>query len=537
MYNHHQDDIFNSMQSPEFYPHPVRRIEQRDTHISKVFLTGDYVYKIKKPVNLGFLDFTTLEKRRHFCWQEVVLNRRLTKNVYLDMVAITFHKGQYVLSGPGEAVEYAVKMRQLPEQCSMLRLIRNGRLSYDAVDSLARFLSQFYAMASTTERINHFGSWETVQANCEENFHQTAAFVGHILDDQKYQIIRAATRAFLRRHKWLFTHRIEQNKIRDCHGDLRAGHIYFKDGIQILDCIEFNDRFRYSDITADLSFLAMDLDFEGHWKIADQFIEAYVRYTRDKDVLVLLDFYKCYRAFVRVKVNCFQLQENNLKAINKDKLLKETRRYLSLAYRYAVQFARPTLWVVCGMPASGKSTIAKELGRTLDIGVVESDAVRKALFRIKPHISVDVPFETGIYSRAGSSLTYGKLLIAAQEVLEKGDSIILAATFSRKHQRQEALRLARDMDVNIFFIQCVASDEVLKERLKLREHKSSLSDARLHHFDEFKRRFEPLTEVPEDIHVRINTEKPLEDSMETILSHEHFMLSKMLSNSADASSM
>ena len=518
-----QREVFQAMEMPDFYPHPVTTIRQCETHISKVFLTGTYVYKIKKPVNLEFLDFTTLAKRRHFCHQEVILNRRLTRNVYLDMVPITFKNGRYYLAGPGSPVEYAVKMRQLPEDCTMVRLLRRGNIDKEALQELARILAGFYGQAPTGGHISTFGSWESVWANCDENFSQTEVFVGKILDERMFQIVRAATRSFLRRWQELFEHRIERDKIRDCHGDLRSGHVYFTDEIQILDCIEFNERFRYGDIVSDLAFLAMDLDHEGYPKIAHSLLKAYVGHTKDQDVFVLLDFYKCYRAFVRVKVNCFRLQEGDLGEHERDRLLRETAQYMELAYLYAVQFTRPTLWVVCGMPASGKSTIARELARTLGVKVFRSDVVRKELFGLQPYKQRDVPFEEGIYSKGASSLTYGKLLLLAQEEIEKGYSVILDAMYGSGHQRSEVIRMAQDMDTNLMFVECICPEAVLKERLMSREATSSVSDARLRHFQQIKARFEPVNEVHDEMHIGVATERPLEQGMEHILSQDYVL--------------
>ena len=520
---HHQEAIFQAMGNPDFYPHPVTTIRQRETHISKVFLTGTYVYKIKKQVNLEFLDFTTLANRRHFCEQEVLLNRRLTHNVYLGTVPITFKDGLYYLAGLGSPVEYAVKMRQLPEDLSMVRLLRSGRIHQGALQELSRILARFYDHASTGEHINSFGSWETVWANCEENFRQTEMFAGSILEERMFLIVRSATRSFLRRWKELFDHRIEMDKIRDCHGDLRSGHVYFTDEIQILDCIEFNERFRYGDIASDLAFLAMDLDYEGYPEIAHSLLKAYVGHTKDQDVFVLLDFYKCYRAFVRVKVNCFRLQEGGLVETERDRLLKETRKYMDLAYRYAVQFTRPTLWVVCGMPASGKSTVADKLSKTLGVKVIRSDVIRKELFGLQPYEQINVPFEEGIYSKGASSLTYGKLLLLAQEEIDKGNSVILDATYSSRHQRSEVLRLAKDMDTNLMFVECICPEAVLKKRLMERETASSVSDARIQHLQQIKERFEPLNEVRDEMHISVDTEKSLEESMEYILSRDYVL--------------
>ena len=513
-----QIKLFQSMEKPNFYPHPVTIIEQRETHISKVFLTGDYVYKIKKPVNLEFLDFTTLEKRRHYCHQEVTLNRRLTHNVYLDVVAITFKDGEYFMTGSGNPVEYAVKMRQLPEDRSMVNMLKRTTIDKKDIEKLSLILSKFYGRGMSSIKNHSFGAWKYIQANCEENFRQTMIFAEEILDKRLFQLIQSATLSFLHRRKELFDNRIESGKIRDCHGDLRTGHIYFaNDGIQIIDCIEFNERFRYHDIASDLAFLAMDLDYEGFSRIASHFLNAYVNHSKDQEVFVLIDFYKCYRAFVRCKINCMRLQESELSEQNKSKLIKEAMKYLDLAYRYAVKFTRPTLWVVCGMPGSGKSTISKELSKVFGIKTFHSDVIRKQLFDMNPVDRSNIPFEEGIYSKGASSLTYGKLLLLSQEEIEMGNSVVLDGTYGNKHHRAEALRMARDRDVNIIFVECVLKEKLLKERLSNRKTKLSFSDARLNHFEYFKKRFEPLNEVDGAMHIHVNTEKPLEKCMQQIL--------------------
>jgi len=519
-----QIKLFQAMEKPNFYPHPVSGIEQRETHISKVFLTGDYVYKIKKPVNLEFLDFTTLEKRRYYCRQEVILNRRLTHNVYLDVVAISFKNEKYYLSDSNNPVEYAVKMRQLPDNRSMVHLLKKAKIDRNDIEDLALILSNFYSQGPSVEHIHSSGAWKNIQENCEENFKQTMVFAGEILDKRIFQIIQSATLSFLRRRKELFDNRSESGKIRDCHGDLRTGHIYFADdGIQIIDCIEFNDRFRYHDIASDMAFLAMDLDYEGFPQIDSLFLNAYVKYSNDQDVFVLIDFYKCYRAFVRCKVNCMRLQEGGLTEQIKRKLLKETMKYLDLAYQYAVKFTRPTLWVVCGMPGSGKSTISRELSRMFGIKTLNSDVIRKELFGMKPVDPSDMPFEEGIYSKGASGLTYGKLLLLAQEEIEKGKSVILDATYGNKHHRDEVLRMARDKDSNIIFVECVLKEKLLKERLSNRKTNFSVSDARLPHFEYFKKRFEPLNEVGDAMHICVDSEKTLEKSMQQILGKDYLL--------------
>jgi aminoglycoside phosphotransferase family enzyme/predicted kinase len=525
METNHQAQIFQAMARAEFYPHTVSSVEQRETHISRVFLTGEYAYKIKKPVNLEFLDFTNLEKRKHYCQQEAALNKRLSTDIYLGAVPITFNNDRYYLSGPGEAVEYAVKMKQLPEELSMLHLVRNGKLETDCIQQLARVLAGFYQNAAGGELINKIGSRTTVWVNSEENFRQTEQFVGDYLDERMVQIIRAATRAFLTRRKALFDRRIKQRKIRDCHGDLRLGHIYFFNGVQIIDCIEFNDRFRYADVTSDLAFLAMDLDFEGHPQVVQRLINFYLDYAKDEEMFILLDFYKCYRAYVRVKVNCFHLRDNHLAASRRAKILRETRRYLNLAYRYAVQFTRPTIWVVCGLPTAGKTATAEMMAKILSLGILQSDVVRKKLFNLPLDGTPDLPFEEGIYSKESTALVYGKLLMLAQQEIEKGRSIILDAAFSQRHDRDEALRLARDMDANIIFVECTASNETLKKRLSIRDVSTMNSDLRQQHFKHLCTRFESLQELPDEMHIRINTDLPMEESLRQILAHDYALLS------------
>lgn len=522
----HQDQIIGFMSRPEFYPHPVSSIEQRETHISHVFLTGDVVYKIKKPVNLDFLDFTTLERRYHYCHQEVILNKRLSHNVYLGVVSITFKDGKYYLAGPGIPVEYAVKMRQLPADRSMVHLLKRKKINRSLVKELAVILAKFYSQGPSVEHIHSSGAWETILANCEENFRQTTMFAGEILDERIFQIVRSATFSFLRRQKELFDNRIKSKKIRDCHGDLRTGHIYFTDeGIQIIDCIEFNERFRFQDITSDLAFLAMDLDYEGFPQIANDLLNDYVKHTEDPDVFVLIDFYKCYRAFVRCKVNCIRLREDDLGKKDKAKLLRETNKYLDFAYRYAVQFTRPTLWVVCGMPGSGKSTISRDLSRVFRIKTFQSDVIRKELYGLKPDDLSDMSFETGIYSKGASGLTYGRLLLLAQEEIEQGRSVILDATYSKQHDRIEAIRMAKDNEANIVFVECVLKENVIKERLLKREAGYPVSDARYHHYEDFKKRFEPLNELGDEMHIRVDTENPLEECMEQILAKDYYIAS------------
>jgi len=300
------------------------------------------------------------------------------------------------------------------------------------VSNLSRILSRFYRNASTNAEINALGSWPAIKKNCEENFSQTEEFTSEFIDQRMYQIIRSATRHFLQRRKALFALRVDADNTCEGHGDLRTGHIYFtENGVQIIDFIEFNQRFRCSDTASDLEFLAMDLEREGYPQTARRLLKDYIQGTGDWDVMVLLAFYKCYRAFVRAKVNCFRLMQGELTVKEALSLRHQVKLYVELAYEYAQLFSHPTIWVVCGMIASGKSTVARALSDALQIKTLGSDVIRKELFAQQAFQSRDFDFEERPYSGEATSLTYGKLLLKAQDEIEGGNSIILDAFKNR----------------------------------------------------------------------------------------------------------
>ncbi len=524
-------ELFKQMQDPDFYPHPADTVEIRETHISRVFLAGECVYKIKKPLDLEFLDFASLENRKYFCQQEVSLNRRLTQNVYLGVIPITFDGRAYHLEGEGAVVEYAVKMRRLPDNCTMARLLEIDEIHPQEISELANVLVKFYDRPENKDQADRFGTWEVISANCDENFAQTARFAGKLFDADAFTIVRAAMKAFLQRRKPLFDKRAVSEKIQDCHGDLRTDHIYFvDDGIQIIDCVEFNPSLRYGDVVSDLAFLAMDLDSRDQADTANHLLAEYVRRTGDADLFALVDFYKCYRAMVRFKVNCIRAMEEDVTRPEKERLRSEIEKYLSLACDYARRFTRPVLWIICGLPASGKSTIAEKLGEVFQIPVFRSDMIRKQNFASPDADLSHLAFEDGIYAKGVTALTYGRMLLLAQEAIEKGSSVVLDATFGVRHYRREALRLAADMDANIFFVECTAPEVLRKERLAARKTGSSLSDARLAHFDAFRKSFEPLEEIHSNQHIIVNTDTSIDECMGRILYDEYIALPKKHAN-------
>ncbi len=327
-------ELVQALLAPKAYPDTPQQIELVQTQMSFVFLTDNYVYKVKKPVNLGFLDYTTLEKRHFFCQKEVELNRRLCPDVYLGVVPITRDKGDFLIEGQGETLEYAVKMRRLPQAAMMDVLLASNQVSTAMITSLAQKLAEFHQTADTNETISTFGDLPTITQNTEENFTQTEKYIGTIISQDAYQRIKVYTDSFIKQNTPLFRKRISSGRIRDCHGDLHAAHICFINGVCIYDCIEFNDRFRYCDVASEVAFLAMDLDHHGRADLSRLFANSYVVQSGDKELLELLNFYKGYRAYVRGKVESFKYDDPYISDEEKTKVLAVAKRYFELAESY-----------------------------------------------------------------------------------------------------------------------------------------------------------------------------------------------------------
>jgi aminoglycoside phosphotransferase family enzyme len=319
---------------PQAYPHRPQKIELVQTQMSFVFLTGEYVYKIKKPVNLGYLDYTTLEKRHFFCQQELELNRRLCPDAYLAVVPIVEENDGLRMEGQGEAIEYAVKMRQLPQDRMMDVLLPRGQVSPEMVASVAEKLVSFHREAQRNEEIAAFGGLDVIRHNCDENFAQTEKYIGLTIPKAKYDRIKGYTDNFIKSNASLFDRRAREGRIRDCHGDLHAAHVCFTDDICIYDCIEFNDRFRYSDVASEIAFLAMDLDRYRQAGLSRHLVNTYVSLSHDEELLKLLNFYKCYRAYVRGKVESFKLDDPYIPEEEKAKVLTAAQGYFQLAESY-----------------------------------------------------------------------------------------------------------------------------------------------------------------------------------------------------------
>lgn len=319
---------------PIAYDERPNKIELVQTHISFVFLTKKYAYKVKKAVDFGFVDFTTLEKRRFFCEKELQLNQRLCRDMYLEVVPI--NKAEAIkIKGAGETVEYAVKMIRIPQERMLSKLIERNEVDSQLIERIARIIAEFHLKAETNQQISYYGSLDMINVNWNENFNQTEEFIGKTITKENFELIYRKVKDFVKRKTPVFKKRIAESRIRDCHGDIHSGNIFIANKIYIFDAIEFNDRFRYSDVASDVAFLAMDLDFKERADLSDFLVDKYIEFSGDNGARELLTFYKCYRAYVRGKVISFKLNDPSIYNKEKEQAKTEASAYFKRATCYA----------------------------------------------------------------------------------------------------------------------------------------------------------------------------------------------------------
>ena len=508
-------ELVQALLSPKAYPETPKQIKLVQTQMSFVFLADKYVYKVKKPVNLGYLDYTTLDKRHFYCQREVELNRRLCPEVYLGVVPITKGKGSFLMGGQGEVIEYAVKMRRLPQEAMMDVLLASNQVSPEMVTRVAQRLAKFHQEAETNASISAFGELKAINKNTEENFTQTEKYIGKTISQEEYQRIREYTDSVIEGNASLFHRRIADGRIRDCHGDLHAAHICFTAGICIYDCIEFNDRFRYCDVASEVAFLAMDLDHYGRADLSNAFVDAYIDMSQDRELSQLLNFYKCYRAYVRGKVESFKLDDPYITKAEKRQTLDIASSYFDLAYSYIR--SKPILFITAGLVGTGKTTLAQALARRLGLVVISSDVTRKQLASISVTEHRFEEFDTGIYSAEFSRKTYDKMFSQAKDILSGGRSVILDASFIKAEERLKAKRLAEKMGADFFIVECSLDEESIKQRLAQRLKEGTTSDGRWEIYEPQKRQFEPVMEVLPRNYVIIDTSAPVNTTVKQVL--------------------
>ncbi|HYB19572.1 MAG TPA: AAA family ATPase [Thermodesulfobacteriota bacterium] len=513
--------LITALENPRIYPEKPNKIDLVQTHISVIFLTGQRVYKIKKPVNFGFLDFTTLEKRKFYSQQEVDLNRRLSPEIYLGVVEIRDHQGRiFIGEGPGEIIEYAVLMKQLPSDCTMDRWLARGAVTPEMIEKIAAKIALFHSQAAANPEIAAFGEIETVRVNIEENFTQTEKYVGQALSAEAYREIQENNRRFMENHLFLFRKRVAEGKIRDCHGDLHLQHICLGEEILIFDCIEFNQRFRYSDVAADIAFLLMDLDSHGEPMLSADLASAYLKDSQDWQIFLLLNFYKSYRAYIRAKVTCFRLDDPVISTAEKTLALEEAKRYFQLSQYYALKLNPPTLLVTCGLMGTGKSTIARSVSEALGWKLLRSDVLRKELAHLSSQEHRFENFHQGIYSPDFSRRTYRVLFEKASALLNSGQSLILDGSFKKQADRQEALALARHTNADFLLVECQCSEEEIQRRMARRAaEESDPSDGRWEIFSDQKKDYDKMEGIPSEIYLSLNTERSLRECLGQIFQH------------------
>lgn len=506
--------LIEALLDPSSYPEPCARVELRQTHISYLFFTPLFVYKIKKPVDFGFLDFSTLDKRLFFCAEEVRLNRRLAPDVYVGVVPVTEKDGKVFMEGAGEPLEYAVKMKRLDARESLEYVLERGDVTTDIIERVARRIARFHREARTSEHISSFGSVECIRKNIGENFEQTEGFAGQAISKALFDRIKAYNDGFIRANEGLLRRRVEDGFIRDCHGDIHCDHVSISNGIEIIDCIEFNERFRYSDIVADAAFLSMDLDCHNRADLSRVFDSAYFASSGDPEGESLLDFYRCYRAYVRGKVAVFKSVEEEVGPEARMGALIDAKLHFHLAGEYAEGNVKPLLIAVRGLSGTGKSMVANLLAENTAFCTLSSDLIRKELAGLAPSERGAEAYGAGIYSKEFTDRTYATLIERAGVILKARRSVICDATFSKGGYLQMAKEAAREAGAAFHIIECTANDKTIRNRLLKRlEDPGAISDAGVEVYERQKASYEPV----EGPCLEIDTTRPLDEALIKII--------------------
>ena len=499
--------LIHALLNPAAFPHPATDIQMHETHISWVVLAGAHAYKIKKPVDFGFLDFSTRQQRDADNTREVTLNRRLCPDIYLGVVPVTMQGGFFAIGGAGVVQETAVHMRRLPDDGMLPSLLTRDQVPVAVVQRIARTLAHFHAHAATGDAVDAWGSPEAITANWEENFAETAPFVGEILLTDRVAAIRQYVETTLHGARAMFAERVATGHIRDGHGDLHAASICVEGRrIHLFDCLEFADRYRCADVAADVAFLAMDLDHFGRADLAQGFVDAYIAESGDDDLKDLLDFYRCYRAYVRCKVACLRIAEHGT---DEATAIADARSYLDLAWAYAGGIPRPVLAVVMGLPATGKTTVATALAGRLGLIHLSSDRVRKERGHVALTTHQSTAFGQGMYDPAVTRRTYALLRRRAARYVRRGCPVVLDATYGTLNERAAVLRLARRLRVPLCVLVCQADDRTIMARLAARSlDPSVVSDARIDLWPALHAAFVEPDELP--FRVIVQTAGPLD---------------------------
>jgi uncharacterized protein len=459
--------LIQALHRPACYDHPVRDIRLVETHISWVLLTGPYAYKLKKPVNLGFLDFSSLEKRRFFCEEELRLNRRLAPSLYLEVVSIAGSPDSPALHGTGEAIEYAVKMVQFPEEARLDRMLARGELGPSHIDLLARELAEFHGRVAVAGGDKPFGDPDRVYEPVRQNFIQIRPRI-EAGDQAPLQRLESWSDTSFAELRMTFEHRKRRGFIRECHGDAHlANMVWLEERAMLFDCLEFSANLRWIDVMSELAFLVMDLDDRGRPDLARRALNGYLEHTGDYAGLAVFRFYQVYRALVRAKVACIRLSQSGLSNAEKNRTHEEYRGYANLAGRYT-QPPPPALIITHGLSGCGKTWLSQQLLEALGAVRVRSDIERKRLHGLTPAERSGSGIDSGIYAADASRRTYARLAELATTILRAGHSVIVDAAFLKYSQRDQLHAVANELRVPFVILDIRTPEDILRQRLRLR---------------------------------------------------------------------
>lgn len=467
MNQHDSRRLIDALLDRSRYRHPVTRIELAETHANWVVLAGDYAYKIKKPVDLGFLDFSTLEKRRFFCEEELRLNRRLAPELYMRVIPIAGTVDEPCLDGDGEPIEYAVLMKRFDPENGVDRLLESGDIAVENWDAFARNLAGFHREAPAASPDSGFGSPQTVRQNVIDNFEPIASRIGR--EDRKLlrRIEQWSRERFETLRPYLESRRRNQH-IRECHGDLHCANLVLWEGrILAFDCLEFSESLRWIDTANEIAFLLMDLRYRGHPELAARWRSLYFEWTGDYDAVCLLDFYESYRALVRCKVALLAAEQAVDDPPHADSEHRKARRYLQVASDCMRQ-QRPAIIITHGLAGSGKSTLGLGLLQVLPALRLRSDIERKRLFGLDPLAESGSRLDAGIYHPEATERTYRRLAELAGMLLDAGQTVVVDATFLDRTMRNLFHDTARKRDLPFVIMHADAPRHELERRIRNR---------------------------------------------------------------------
>lgn len=460
-------ELISALRNPAAYDHPTKAIEIRETHISWVLLTGPYAYKIKKPVDFGFLDFTTLDKRRRFCEEELRLNRRLAPDLYLAVVPIAGDPRSPRIGTSGATIEFAIKMRRFDEAALFDRLCQDDRLAAEHMDKLAETLARFHASVNRSTIEDAHGLPEHIYDAAEHNFTHIEPLQDDPVDVVKLEAVRAWTSEAYSRCRETMLARKAAGFVRECHGDLHLGNIVLiGDEPTPFDCIEFSEDLRWIDVMSELAFLVMDLEVKGKRNLAFRLLNRYLEVTGDYRGLSLFHYYRVYRAMVRAKIAQLT-RASTADPAKQQELLDLYRRYLDYASGL-IRPQKPALLITHGFSGSGKSHIAGQIAERLPAIRLRSDLERKRLAGFAEHANTASTLDAGIYTADMTRRTYDYLLAIAEEILRSGLSVIVDATFLKHEQRESQRILAERLGATFLILDCRAPIATLKSRIESR---------------------------------------------------------------------